>query len=127
MSKEHGESVSIAVSYTHLDVYKRQSQESMTRALHAVREGELTPNAAAQRYGIPRRTLRRYILEKNYMKSKLGRKAVLNSDQEKELCKRIFRLADVGYPLTSKIVRLCVFRSVSYTHLTIQGCMRNII
>lgn len=86
------------------------SQADMTMALHAVKEGELSTNSAAKRYGVPRRTLRRYINQNKDIKSKLGRKAVLNADQENYLCNRIFRLADVGYPLTSKIIRLCVFR-----------------
>ena len=39
----------------------------------------------------------------------MGRRTVLSPQQEKELCKRNIRLALTGYPITSKILRMCVF------------------
>lgn len=39
----------------------------------------------------------------------MGRKTVLDNEQEEELSRRIVRLAEVGYPLTNKILRKCVF------------------
>jgi len=39
----------------------------------------------------------------------MGRKIVLSPQQEKELSKRNIRLALTGYPITSKILRMCVF------------------
>ncbi|KAK9744430.1 DDE superfamily endonuclease [Popillia japonica] len=42
----------------------------------------------------------------------LGRHSLLNVAQEKELCRRIFRLAEVGMPLTQKVLRRSVFTFV---------------
>lgn len=86
------------------------SQEGLTRAVADVRGQRLSVNAASTRYSIPRRTLRRYLDGNNEVKSKLGCKATLTIEQERELCNRIFRLADVGYPLTSRMLKLNVFK-----------------
>ncbi|MFP3015080.1 MAG: hypothetical protein ACEY3B_02000 [Wolbachia sp.] len=43
------------------------------------------------------------------VKSKLGCKATLTIEQERELCNRIFRLADVDYPLISSLYFLKFF------------------
>ena len=47
--------------------------------------------------------------ENKQTKSKLGRKTVLSPQQEKELSKRIIRLAQTGCPITLKILQMCVF------------------
>lgn len=84
------------------------TNERLESAITAVKNG-MSKNAASQRYKISRRTLKRY-LEKNLgEKVKMGRKTILNKDQEHELAKRIVRLAEIGYPLSNKIVRKCVF------------------
>jgi hypothetical protein len=75
----------------------------------AVRISKLSPNAVAIRYKVPRRTLRAYLAENKQDKSDLGRKTVLSTQQEKELFKRINKLAQIGYPITLKIKRICVF------------------
>lgn len=86
------------------------TQEGLTKAIAAVKGGRLSVNAASKRYVVPRRTLRRYLVNNTAVKSKLGCKATLSSEKEKELCGRICRLADVGYPLTSKMLKLNVFK-----------------
>jgi len=39
----------------------------------------------------------------------MGRKTVLSPKLEKELSNKNIRLALTGYPITSKILRMCVF------------------
>ena len=56
-----------------------------------------------------RKGLLEHILAENRQsKSKLGRKTVLSPQQEKELSKRIIRLARTGCPITLTILRMCV-------------------
>ncbi|XP_050298658.1 tigger transposable element-derived protein 1-like isoform X2 [Anthonomus grandis grandis] len=63
---------------------------------------------ASREYRIPRRTLRNH-LATGSKKKKLGRYSLLNAEQERELCQRIFRLAEVGMPLTQRVLRRSVF------------------
>ncbi|KAI4466933.1 homeobox-like domain superfamily [Holotrichia oblita] len=80
------------------------SSAQLKLAINAIKNS-LSKKAASQKYNISRRTLTRY-LEKNISKNvKMGRKTVLDNEQEEELSKRIVRLAEVGYPLTNKILR----------------------
>jgi hypothetical protein len=67
-----------------------------------MRTGELPTNTAAIHYKVPRKTVRAYFAENKQSKSKLGRKTVLSSQQEKELSRKIIRLAQTGYPVTSQ-------------------------
>lgn len=77
-------------------------------AINAIRNG-MSTNAASNRYNISRRTLKRYFEKNVDQKLKMGRKTVLDNEQEEELSRRIVRLAQVGYPLTNKILKKCVF------------------
>ncbi|KAJ8881800.1 hypothetical protein PR048_018286 [Dryococelus australis] len=43
------------------------------------------------------------------IKNKICRRSLLTSEQENGLCSRIFHLADVGMPLTYKVLRLSVY------------------
>ncbi|XP_046975202.1 uncharacterized protein LOC124541391 [Vanessa cardui] len=63
---------------------------------------------AASRYNIPRRTLRNH-LKSGSIKRKLGRSAIFTAEQEESLVKRIIRLADVGMPMTAKMLRIQAF------------------
>lgn len=82
----------------------------MNSALEACRGGTLSAKKASEVYGIPRRTLREYLDGQKRGKLKVGRKTVLTAEQENDLCERIFRLADVGYPITHKMLRMNVFK-----------------
>lgn len=82
----------------------------MNFALEACRGGTLSAKKASEVYGIPRRTLREYLDGQKRGKLKVGRKTVLTAEQENDLCERIFRLADVGYPITHKMLRMNVFK-----------------
>lgn len=82
--------------------------DDMQNALAAIRNG-YSVNKASIHFGVPRRTLRDYMQKNVTIKLSMGRKCVLNSDQESDLCKRITRLAEIGYPLTSRVLRRCVY------------------
>jgi len=58
--------------------------------MRVMRTSKLSSNASAIYYKAPRRTLK---TENNYSKYKLWRKTVLSPQQEKELSKKIIRLA----------------------------------
>ncbi|CAH1364933.1 unnamed protein product [Tenebrio molitor] len=86
------------------------TQDNLNKALEAIRKKEISDYKAAKEFGIPRRTLRRYLKSNSNQKAKLGRKFALTEKQNAELCSRIVRLAEVGYPITTKILRLCVYK-----------------
>lgn len=86
------------------------TENQLKQALEAIANG-MSVLAASKLYEIPRRTLRNHI-STGSNKRRLGRKSLLTKDQENELCKRIFRLAEVGMPLTSKCLRRSVFTFV---------------
>jgi hypothetical protein len=77
--------------------------------MRAVRTSRLFTSTAAIHYKVLRRTLRAYLAENKQIKYQLGRKTVLSPQQEKELSKRIIRLAQTGCPITLKIPRMYVF------------------
>ncbi|KAJ8943082.1 hypothetical protein NQ314_009831 [Rhamnusium bicolor] len=81
------------------------TEEAMTRAVEAV-TAEMSVNKASITYALPRR----YLKENKGNKAAMGRKLILIKEQELELSRRIVRLADVGYPLTSAVLRRCVYR-----------------
>jgi hypothetical protein len=83
-----------------------------------LRSSKLSTNAAAIRYKVPRGTLRVYLVENTKRKSKLWKKAVLSSQQEKKLFKRIMRLAQTGYPVTLRILRMCLFTYCEKNNIT---------
>ncbi|CAG5039045.1 unnamed protein product [Parnassius apollo] len=80
------------------------TENQLKAALEAVQKGKMSQRKAAATFNVPRRTLRNHI-KSGSTKKIIGRTPVLNKTQEKDLCKRVIRLAQVGLPLTSKIVR----------------------
>lgn len=92
------------------------SNENLAGALGAVVSG-MSVIRASITYHIPRRTLRRYLQEGKQKKSSLGRKPILTKAQEMELGGRIVRLAEIGYPITSKVLRRCVYRFTSVNNI----------
>lgn len=86
------------------------TEDEMRRSLEEVKNGNPVL-AVSKKYGIPRRTLRNHITTGNPNR-KLGTRSLLNVDQENELCRRIFRLAEVGMPLTPNVLRRSVFTFV---------------
>lgn len=84
------------------------TSQQMENAVKMVERGILSTYAAAARYNIPRRTLRNHLASGSTTR-KLGRSAILTTEQEAGLVRRIIRLADVGVPLTSKMLRVQAF------------------
>ncbi|XP_030760298.1 uncharacterized protein LOC115885495 [Sitophilus oryzae] len=89
-------------------IREKWSEENMQNAIAAVRNG-MSKNMASKQFSVPRGTLRDYLAKNVTLKCSMGRKCILTKEQETELCSRIIRLAEVGYPLTSKVLRRCVF------------------
>jgi hypothetical protein len=52
-------------------------EEDFQNARRVVRASKLTTNAAAVHYKVPRRTLRAYLAENKWRKSKLGKKTAI--------------------------------------------------
>ena len=86
------------------------SAVELQKALLRIRKKEISVNKASQVYGIPRRTLRDYVKNGTTARKRVGRETVLNPEQESELKNRIFRLCDLGFPLTHKAVRRAVYQ-----------------
>ncbi|XP_064292309.1 uncharacterized protein LOC135309819 [Plodia interpunctella] len=84
------------------------TSQQMENAVKMVERGILSTYAAAARYNIPRRTLRNH-LKSGSTTRKLGRSTILTTEQEAGLVRRIIRLADVGVPMTSKMLRVQAF------------------
>ncbi|XP_045771781.1 uncharacterized protein LOC123871831 [Maniola jurtina] len=84
------------------------TSQQMENAVKMVERGILSTYTAAARYNIPRRTLRNHLVSVSTTR-KLGRSAILTTEQEAGLVRRIIRLADVGVPLTSKMLRVQAF------------------
>lgn len=78
-------------------------------AMDLIRRGVLSQREASNRFQIPRRTLRNH-LKSGSTTRKLGRCSTFTPEQEEDLVKRIIRLAEVGMPLTPKILRLQAFK-----------------
>lgn len=91
------------------------TETQMARAMQAVKDG-MSERTAAKEFNIPRRTLRNH-LRSGSSQNKLGRRSCLTVQQESELCQRIFRLADVGMPLTSKVIRRSVYEFCQKNHI----------
>lgn len=91
------------------------SEAALQQALEAISNG-MAVLTASRVYNIPRRTLRNHVATGS-KKKKLGRGSILSVTQERELCQRIFRLAEVGMPLTSKVLRRSVFTFVEQNGL----------
>ena len=85
------------------------TQNDVSKATSDVRDRRVSVNAASKRHDIPRQILRDYLSIKT-AKAKLGRKVTLTKTLESELCSRLFCLAEVGYPRTSKTLKLNIYR-----------------
>ncbi|XP_050505987.1 uncharacterized protein LOC126884181 [Diabrotica virgifera virgifera] len=83
------------------------SEEDLRSALQAIADG-MSIKGAAKSYNIPRSTLGLHHRTQNPVK-KLGRSPVLSAAQENDLVEKIYRLAEVGMPITSKVLMKSVF------------------
>lgn len=89
--------------------YCKWSSDDLDKALSLIYQNKLSVNAASKQFSIPRRTLGGYVKSKKSHKTSAGRKPVLTQEQESTLVERIVRLADVGFPVTPKVVKRSVF------------------
>jgi ribosomal protein S18 len=93
--------------YSKKNLRGKWQEEELQNAMRVVRTSKISTNAAAIHYKVPR-TLRAYLAKNKQSKSKMGRKTVLSTHQEKKLSKRIIRLSQTEYPITLKILRMRV-------------------
>lgn len=86
----------------------RWTEKNLQAAMAAVKRGQLSQLAAANLYGIPRRTLRNHLETGNLFK-RLGKSTIMNKEQENDLVQRILRFADMGTPITPRLIRKQAF------------------
>ncbi|KAJ2954232.1 hypothetical protein O0L34_g2477 [Tuta absoluta] len=79
------------------------TEENLRAAISAVESG-ISSYKASEQYGVPRRTLRDYLRSGGVSKRQLGRKSVFTKTQEADFVKRIIRFAELGIPLTGKMI-----------------------
>ena len=85
------------------------SQQDLENAMRAIERGEgISVREASKRFGIPRRMLPNHISSGSTEK-RLGRKSLLGGEEEQMLVDRIIRFANLGLPLTAKMIRCYVF------------------
>lgn len=83
------------------------TEDNLAEAVRAVSRGLSTYKASSQ-YGIPRRTLRNHVASGNVQKH-LGRHTILGKDEERDFVKRIIKFAELGIPMTPKMIRVQAF------------------
>lgn len=83
-------------------------EDNLRRAMEAVQDNQLSTNAAAFQFNIPRRTLRNHLVSGNSTKI-IGKTTILTKQLETDLSQRIKRFAKVGVPLTPKFIRKQAF------------------
>lgn len=89
--------------------YYKWPKENLEKALAMIRTNKISILGASKRFGIPRRTLGGYIKSGASNLKQNGRPPVLTKELEMELVSRIVRFADVGFPLTARALRRCVY------------------
>ena len=100
-----------------MSVRAKWTSEDMRCALRSVKTGKLSERAASRIYKIPRRTLHNHVLTGSKIR-KLGANSTIPLKDEKELVSRIIRMADIGIPLTAKIIRIQAYRFVESNGLS---------
>ncbi|CAH1995452.1 unnamed protein product [Acanthoscelides obtectus] len=89
-------------------IRRKWIEENLQKAIAAGRNG-MSKNLASKRFLVPRGTLRDYLGKNLTSKCSMGHKSILTKEQGQELCSRIIPLAEIEYPLISKVLRRCVF------------------
>ncbi|CAK1586083.1 unnamed protein product [Parnassius mnemosyne] len=85
------------------------SEDDLIAAVRAVQRGTLSTYKAAEIYKVPRRTIRNH-LQSGSLKKSLGRKPILNDEEEAQLVQRIIRYSKMGLPVTPRILRRLVYK-----------------
>ena len=78
--------------------YKQWSEESMSGALKAVRDGTMGCNRAALEFGVPKTTLKDRLSGKVTHGCRAGRAPYLTPAEEEELYEWLVICASIGYP-----------------------------
>lgn len=84
------------------------TEEDLRAAMAAIKGKQMTSSAAANRYGIPGRTLRNHMRNGSEVKQ-LSRKSTFDKLQEIQLVKRIFNLSKTGISVTPQFIRKQAF------------------
>jgi hypothetical protein len=86
------------------------TQEAQEKAIGAISTKKISDYKATKAFGIPRRTIWRYVKSGCVVQAKLGRRLTFTSEQQEQICSRIIKLSQISYPVTSKVLRLCVYK-----------------
>lgn len=86
------------------------TDHDLKRAIEKVTHENIPLSRASKICGIPRRTLRDYIAKNLFHKRSMGRKPVLNAQQEEELVQSIYRLCSLGYKLSANEICSAVYK-----------------
>ncbi|GFR77899.1 tigger transposable element-derived protein 1-like [Elysia marginata] len=93
------------------------SQQDLENAMRAINRGEgISVREAAKHFGISRRTLRNHVSIGSVVK-RLGRKSLMPAEEEQMLVNPILRFANVGLPLTAKMIQSYVFEYFKKNYL----------
>ena len=84
--------------------YKQWSEVSMSAAIRAVVQDNISVRRASELYNIPRSTLADRITGRVLPGAKSGPPKVLTDEEEEELVSFLCRLSDIGYPKTRRQV-----------------------
>ena len=72
---------------------------ALSNALNAITDDGMKVNAASRKFGIPASSLRDHLLGKTRSRQR-GNSPALKPDEEKKLVDYIFKMQDLGHPLT---------------------------
>lgn len=89
--------------------------EQLQQAVDAVRNRGTSLREAARVYKVPRMTISNHLGETNPTR-RLGQKIIFTEDEEKQLVERILKYAEVGLPVTRKMLR-----SYAYDFAVLKG------
>ena len=84
--------------------YKQWSEASMSAAIRAVLQDNISVRRASELYNIPRSTLADRITGRVLPGAKSGPPKILTDEEEEELVSFLCRLSDIGYPKTRRQV-----------------------
>ncbi|CAK1579155.1 unnamed protein product [Parnassius mnemosyne] len=92
------------------------SNNDLVSAVQAVQRGMLSTSKAAEKYKVPRTTIRNH-LQTGSLKKTLGRKSILCEDQESDLVSNVMRFAEKGLSLTPRMLRRFVYKFCEFNNI----------